>query len=1436
MELLMVGLLYMGGPQGLAADDGPEIVVLQPSGAEAESGVGTVNFGTVRADSSASLSYTIKNTGTADLTDLTITQSGTYASNYVVTQSPLAPLAPGASTTLTIQFIPTVYGVNHPATLSIASNDADENPFDLRLRGASPQPRLTVIAGGHTGRGGDYLFYDFGTTNFGESKSMTFVVKNEGGGNMTGIRKGLQYSGSNGFVMTEAPESTDVVAPGESTPVTVQFTPVRGGLHGERLRISVGMDFVEIYLSGNAQAPEIMVSNPDFSIYQDGGSYDFGQVHGKDGTKTFTIKNTGVEDLTGLAASLDGAHAADFELSWNPPYTTSLSPGESAALTVNFKASAPGQRTSALHITSNDADETPFDIALSASGSAAIQVQRPSLYGPPWMAVEEGGGVTFPLQHPGEEQSITLRILNTGIVALTGLATALDGEHSEVYQITQDVPVSTLAPGEMTTVTLTVKPVTTGTFLAALHITSSDPNATTAHVPMGVTATLPDIQVWGSGAEIPQGGVLDFGPSGYPLSYRELDIGILNVGIGGMIIKSYVLGGQDPNDFYMERRSYSSFVGEGLAQLLTVRFIPRGTGTRTATLKIVTNDPDEAEYEITLRGASELPGLQVEEPVHVLMMRGDERAFMTATADTVGLRERTFTIRNTGVNPLTLGQMTISGTEQHFTVISPPAAEVPPSGTTTFTVAFTPKAAGNLSAELSINNNSGLGPFNIQLKGQSIATRIGFEGALFTATQGDREARVVIKRSLPGLGEASVRLSTVALEASDLPPFSRAEANLDYQHLSAQLVTFAPGETGKVVSVPLLPNPSRGRVNRHLRVKLTDVSPAGTTVLDNSIGAIHILAKDSTKPTLTLLTPAAGRMPAPETLEVSGKMGDALGIREVTVALNGGSPVPAIPSPANEQDQDPKDMRFSLMITPALGPNELVVTATDLKGNTTTVRRSFTAVRRQTLTFRAVEAGQFTVSSLGSITSTITPAGSASSVTTTAGVKTASVDAGAIVELKMTPKDGYAMTRWSTLDSHELPLSYHGNTVRFKMPDRTVEVLAHLVPTPFTPPLGETNQWHWRLHSDDAGGLSTVATEGYLTGTLTAAGSFSGKLLMNGRSQPVTATLHGTGQALFTVGAVKQDVLPLPDDGQLRMQFDPTTGGIEISIIHQTGSSSAQGRRAVYSSTSKVPAALLNAPTKGTYTLRFNLVAPAPVEMSPALYPQASGYATMTLLNTGTVTLTGVLADGTPVTMSTPLLAGNEAPLFVQLPTPGATTKLGLVTGLLQFDNAPATTDVTSDLTWFRPAAATPKVLLYNAGWPAGISLDAEGALYSATKSFQSALFPGLTANTTSPARLHFTGGTLASEMVKTSFGLKANTVVKTTPVDNTYTLAITPASGFFSGTFTPNWSNPGSAKPAFKGVILQKGTATAAGFFISNAKSPSVPETGSVTLGAPVP
>ena len=105
-------------------------------------------FGSTSPGSPISKTYTIQNTGSATLTVGAISFAGANPGDFSVNTVPAATVAPAGSTTVIIDFDPTANGTRS-AIISIANNDANENPYDFTVQGTGVIP-LTEGPGGVT--------------------------------------------------------------------------------------------------------------------------------------------------------------------------------------------------------------------------------------------------------------------------------------------------------------------------------------------------------------------------------------------------------------------------------------------------------------------------------------------------------------------------------------------------------------------------------------------------------------------------------------------------------------------------------------------------------------------------------------------------------------------------------------------------------------------------------------------------------------------------------------------------------------------------------------------------------------------------------------------------------------------------------------------------------------------------------------------------------------------------------------------------------------------------------------------------------------------------------------------------------------------------------------------------------------------------------------
>jgi hypothetical protein len=95
-----------------------------------------------------------------------------------------------------------------------------------------------------------------------------------------------------------------------------------------------------------------------------------------------------------------------------------------------------------------------------------------------------------------------------------------------------------------------------------------------------------------------------------------------------------------------------------------------------------------------------------------------------------GVIKKTFTIKNTGTDVLTIGALTISGTNaSDFTLSASPSASITIGGSSTFSISFDPTTLGLKTAAISIvNNDTNENPYDFFIQGAGIQTFFDSDG------------------------------------------------------------------------------------------------------------------------------------------------------------------------------------------------------------------------------------------------------------------------------------------------------------------------------------------------------------------------------------------------------------------------------------------------------------------------------------------------------------------------------------------------------------------------------------------------------------------------------------------------------------------------------------------------------------------------------------
>lgn len=212
----------------------PEIEVDSPAAVALQSAEGTYDFGNSAVNAGSARIFTIRNTGDAPLTNLNVTVRGLHAGNFTVTTQPPTSIAPGASGTFTATFTPSIAATRY-ATLQIASDDADENPFNIEVSGTGIiAPEIEVLD--DTSNLTDAVStIAFGSTVVSGSAPRIITIRNAGSASLTGIS--LSLVGTNTADFFFGPVATSVTA-GQQITFNLTFFPLSLGAKSATLRIA----------------------------------------------------------------------------------------------------------------------------------------------------------------------------------------------------------------------------------------------------------------------------------------------------------------------------------------------------------------------------------------------------------------------------------------------------------------------------------------------------------------------------------------------------------------------------------------------------------------------------------------------------------------------------------------------------------------------------------------------------------------------------------------------------------------------------------------------------------------------------------------------------------------------------------------------------------------------------------------------------------------------------------------------------------------------------------------------------------------------------------------------------------------------------------------------------------------------------------------------
>ena len=317
-------------------------------------------------------------------------------------------------------------------------------------------------------------------------------------------------------------------------------------------------------------------------------------------------------------------------------------------------------------------------------------------------------------------------------------------------------------------------------------------------------------------------------------------------------------------------------------------------------------------------------------------------------------------------------------------------------------------------------------------------------------------------------------------------------------------------------------------------------------------------------------------------------------------------------------------------------------------------------------------------------------------------------------------------------------------------------------------------------------------SSGSINLVLSKTGSFAANLTMGGVKSAFKGQFDTSGNATNTV--TRKRLNPLQVILHLDVVSNTDTDGITGTVSEDgTFTSELLADRAVFNRTNSCPWA-------GTYTVVL-----VPPDGSDPDIPQGYGYGTLKVTTMGGGKLTGVLGDGTKISVTVPLSKYGTWPLYNVL-----YRNQGSCIGWVTFATN-NTLDATVD--WFRPPMSTSHY--YPAGFTTNVTLIGDKYVSPSAGGPSAA----------GDRQIALGGGNLVSSIVKTGSVDAAGNVTVSPPNSENLQIKLQTATGQFSGSFTHPLLNK---RITFKGLVLQIET-NGAGYFLGTNES------GYVTI-EPVP
>jgi len=538
-------------------------------------------FASVTVGAMALTSFGLRNDGDVTLNVQSIALAGPHAGEFSAERgadvmprrlpqiaSTFGPFVvpPGSVVPVVVRFLPVTVGAKN-AVLRIVSDDPNRGTAEFPLTGvAIPEyPDITVSPPA----------VDFGPAQILTSATGQVKLHNWGRAILQ-VSSALTGGDLADFAIT-AGSGPFAVAPGESAAVSFTFAPTTLGPKATTLRLQSNdpdTPVVDVPLSGVSVVQNILVT----PLVRKFASTDIFTYR-----RTFVwVRNTGTGALQVSAVSFLGPQASAFSITAGGGAFT-VAPGDSSRMTIQFAPVTAGNKNATLRIQSNDPDTPALDVAFSGTG---LLPPYPIIVASP--PSRDFGSVAVMAS-----TSAGVWVRNAGGVVLQVSALSLLGPQAAEFAVTSGGAFS-VASTDSVQIGLAFTPLTLGSRSATLRIQSDDPQTPALDVALSGVGLRPVIAVSPTGCDF-GGALLGSGAAMQVLEVR-------NEGNEVLAVSQTSITGAGAGNFAITSGGGPFSVAPGSSATVSLRFAPSSAGVKTATLRLQSNDPEQANLEVALSG------------------------------------------------------------------------------------------------------------------------------------------------------------------------------------------------------------------------------------------------------------------------------------------------------------------------------------------------------------------------------------------------------------------------------------------------------------------------------------------------------------------------------------------------------------------------------------------------------------------------------------------------------------------------------------------------------------------------------------------------------------------------------------------------------------------------------------------------------------------